>query len=81
MTNFKEIKVLNIEGQEELVDFSKQIGNAMYTQGKDVDICECGKKIYYGEDVELTEEHKAFIKQLVEPYPYIFRSAIEKALG
>ena len=53
----------------------------MYTQGKDVDICECGKKIYYGEDVKLTEEHKAFIKQLVQPYPYIFRSAIEKVLG
>ena len=80
MAKFTEIKVLNIEGQEEFVDLSKQIGNALYTQGKDVSICECGKKIYYGEDVELTDEQKQFICNITEQYPYIFKSAIEAML-
>lgn len=80
MAKFTEIKVLNIEGQEEFVDLSKQIGNALYTQGKDVSICECGKKIYYGEEVELTDEQKQFIRNITEQYPYIFKSAIEAML-
>lgn len=80
MANFKEIKVTNIEGVEEVVDFSKTIGNLLYTQGKDVDICECGKKIYYGEDVELTEPQKEVIKQTIAQYPYILRTAIETIL-
>lgn len=77
---FTEIKVLNIEGQEEVIDFSKQIGNQLYTQGKDVDICECGKKIYYGEEVELTNEQNDFVKNLVSQFPYIYRVAFEKVL-
>lgn len=80
MAKFTEIKVTNIEGNEEVVDFSKQIGNMLYTQGKDVDICECGKKIYYGEDVELTKEQKEFIKGIIANYPYIFRTAIESVI-
>lgn len=81
MAKFTEIKVLNIEGQEEIIDFSKTIGNALYTQGKDVSICECGKKIYYGEDVELTENQKSFIKELIAQYPYVLRNAIESILS
>lgn len=81
MAKFTEIKVLNIEGQEEIIDFSKTIGNALYTQGKDVSICECGKKIYYGEDVELTENQKSFIKEIIAQYPYVLRNAIESILS
>ena len=46
MAKFTEIKVTNIEGVEEVIDFSKTIGNALYTNGKDVNVCESGKKIY-----------------------------------
>lgn len=81
MAKFTEIKVLNIEGQEEIIDFSKTIGNTLYTQGKDVSICECGKKIYYGEDVELTENQKSFIKEIIAQYPYVLRNAIESILS
>lgn len=81
MAKFTEIKVLNIEGQEETLDLSKTIGNAMYTQGKDVSICECGKKIYYGEEVELTEDQKTFIQNLINQYPYILKTAIENIIS
>ena len=45
MVNFKEINVKNVEGEVEVVDVSKQIGNLLYTQGKDVAVCEAGQKI------------------------------------
>lgn len=77
---FTEIIVKNIENQEEKIDFSKLIGNALYTQGKDVDVCETGKKIYYGKEVELSEDAKAMIKQTTANLPYIYRSAIESML-
>lgn len=75
--NFKEIEVKNIEGEIEKIDFSKQIGNALYSNGKDVEICEAGKDIYFGKDVELTESVKEYIKMVIADYPYVFRTAIE----
>ena len=77
MAKFTAIEVENIEGKKEPIDFSQQLGNMLYTQGQDVDICECGKRIYYGEDVELTEPQKAFIKKILAQYPYILRTAVE----
>lgn len=75
--NFKEIEVKNIEGEIEKIDFSKQIGNALYSNGKDVEICEAGKDIYFGKDVELSDNVKEFIKTVISNYPYVFRTAIE----
>lgn len=80
MANLSKVKVTNIEGQIEVIDMSKTIGNILYTQGKDVDICECGKKIYYGESVELSAEQKEFIMASIANMPYILRSAIEQEL-
>lgn len=74
---FTEVKVENIEGKIETIDISRELGNALYTQGQDVAICECGKKIYYGEAVELTQLQKDFIKKIIAQYPYIYRNAIE----
>ena len=78
--NFKEIEVKNIEGEVEKIDFSKQIGNALYSNGKDVEICEAGKDIYFGKDVELTEPVKDFVRAIISEYPYIFRTAIEEMM-
>lgn len=81
MADFKKVKVTNIEGVVEDIDTSKIIGNLMYTQGQDVDVCECGKKIYYGEVVELTEPQKAFIREKILPQlTYIFRVGVEQQL-
>lgn len=80
MAKFTEIKVTNIEGVEEVIDFSKTIGNALYINGKDVNVCESGKKIYYGEDVELTDDVKETIRQHISQYPYILRTALETVL-
>lgn len=76
MANFKEIKVTNVEGEIEVVDFSKQIGNLLYTQGKDVAVCEAGQKIYHGEDVELDGDAKELVRQAAENMPYIYRKPL-----
>lgn len=76
MVNFKEIKVKNIEGEVEVIDFSKQIGNFLYTQGKDVAVCEAGQKIYHGDDVALEADAKELVRSYANGLPYIFQQAI-----
>lgn len=76
MANFKEIKVKNIEGEVEVIDFSKQIGNFLYTQGKDVAVCEAGQKIYHGDDVALEADAKELVRSYADGLPYIFKQAI-----
>ena len=76
MANFKEIKVKNIEGEVEIIDFSKQIGNFLYTQGKDVAVCEAGQRIYHGEDVVIEGEAKELLRSFADGLPYIFQQAI-----
>ena len=81
MSNFKEIKVKNIEGEVEVIDFSKQIGNFLYTQGKDVAVCEAGQKIYHGEETDLTDEAKELVRSFAENVPFIFKQAITAEIG
>ena len=81
MANFKEIKVKNIEGEVEVIDFSKQIGNFLYTQGKDVAVCEAGQKIYHGEETDLTDEAKELVRSFAENVPFIFKQAITAEIG
>lgn len=76
MVNFKEIKVKNIENEEEIMDFSKQIGNYLYTQGRDVAVCEAGQKIYHGDDVALEADAKELVRSYANGLPYIFQQAI-----
>lgn len=76
MANFKEIKVKNIENEEEIMDFSKQIGNYLYTQGRDVAVCEAGQKIYHGDDVALEADAKELVRSYANSLPYIFQQAI-----
>lgn len=80
MAKFTNLEITNIEGKIETFDASKEIGNLLYISGRDVEICELGKKIYYGEDVELSEIQKAIIMKLTSDYPYIYRVAIEKVM-
>ena len=67
----KKIKVLSIEGNEiklekNVIDFlSKEIGNAIYNQARDIEIRRIAKAIYDGEKVELTVEQATHIKSVV----------------
>lgn len=81
MAKFTELEITTIEGGVEKYDASKELGNLLYLRGRDVEICELGKKIYYGEDVALTDLQKDMIIKLTSDYPYIFRKAIIDAMN
>ena len=79
--NFKKIIIKDIEGREVEADFQKQLGNQLYMQGRNIEECELGKRIYFAEgDVELTDKEAAIVKQAVAGYSYIARTAIENQI-
>lgn len=78
--DFRRIAVENIEGKVEDIDLSKQIGNALYMQGKDIVECELGRDIWHKGEVELTDEQAAAVKRFAAGYPYVLRSAVERAV-
>lgn len=79
--NFKEIKVKNIEDEEQLIDVRKDLGNAMYMQGQNIIECELGKEIWHSEgEIELTDEQVKALQPYINQYPYVFRQVIEEIL-
>lgn len=79
--NFKQIIIKDIEGREVEADFQKQLGNQLYMQGRNIEECELGKRIYFAQgDVELSEKECEMVRNAVQGYSYIARSAIENQL-
>ncbi len=80
--DFRKIQIMDIEGNAQEADFSKQLGNQLYMQGHDIEECELGKRIYFaGGEVELTAEECAIVKKAIAPYSYVARDAIMRQLG
>ena len=81
--NFKEIIIKDINGNDIVADFQKQLGNQLYMQGQNIEECELGKKIYFtpdGEATELDDKEVAIVRKAVQGYSYVARTAIEQAL-
>lgn len=79
--NFAEIVLKDIEGNEVKADFQKQLGNQLYMQGRNIEECELGKKIYFAEgSIEISEKESDIVKNAVRGYSYIARTAIEDAM-
>lgn len=79
--NFSKIVIKDIEGREVQADFQRQLGNQLYMQGRDIEECELGKRIYFAKgDVELTDKEAAIVTQAVQGYSYVARIAIENAM-
>lgn len=79
--NFSKIVIKDIEGREVQADFQKQLGNQLYMQGRNIEECELGKHIYFAQgEVELTDKDCAIVRNAVQGYSYIARSAIENQL-
>ena len=80
-TDFSKIAIRGIEGQTIEADFQKQLGNQLYMQGRDSEECELGKKIYFAEgEVELSDKERDIVKQSIQGYSYVARTAIEEAM-
>ena len=79
--NFSKVIIKDIEGREVQADFHRQLGNQLYMQGRDIEECELGKRIYFAQgEVELSEKECAIVRNAVQGYSYIARSAIENQL-
>lgn len=82
--NFKTITIKDINGNDIVADFQKQLGNQLYMQGQNIEECELGKKIYFtpeDEATELDDQDVAIVRKAVQGYSYVARTAIEQALG
>ena len=77
--DFRKIRVRNIEGEEEVADISKTIGNVLYMNGQDIEECELGKAIYHDGEVELNEKAVETVKRFSKNFSYLMRSSIENA--
>ena len=78
--DFRKIFVENIEGVKNEADVSKQLGNQLYMQGRNIEECELGRDIYHKGEVELSDKQVEMEKQFIMPWSYVLRSAIEETL-
>lgn len=78
--DFTKIVIENIEGGREHVDFSKQLGNAIYNQSKELGEVEVAREIYKKGTVELTDEQCKMILGYISSYPYIVQKAFKDVL-
>ena len=59
-----QVKFLDIEGRETMVDIAKVLGNIMFMQGQDIMEHELGSKVYHSADAL-----KGWNPQSGEPHP------------
>ena len=78
--DIRKIQVENIEGVKNEADVSKQLGNQLYMQGRNIEECELGRDIYHKGEVELSDKQVEMVKQFIMPWSYVLRSAIEETL-
>ena len=61
------------------VNFSKIIIKDI--EGRDIEECELGKRIYFADgEMELSEKECAIVRNAVQGYSYIARTAIENQI-
>lgn len=73
--DFRKIEIENINGDKEVVDLSKVLGNGLYSQGKTLEVVELARSIWKDGEVELKEDD---VKILEENVPQLFPTYIVK---
>lgn len=82
--NFSRISIKDIEGNVQKANFRKELGNQLYMQGRNIEDCELGKKIYFtaeDKETELNEKEVGIVRQAIAGYSFVARMAIEEALS
>lgn len=77
--DFSKIEVKGIDGKPYMIpkmadgktafmeyDFSKALGNELFYGGQDIKIAEIGQKIYHHEEVEVSDEELATIREIID---------------
>ena len=76
--NLRELPITNIEGKEEKMDISKEVGNLLFQNARTVVMHESAIALYNTGECNDSEEVREFIRDL--NYPYFIKQAIEKIL-
>jgi RNA polymerase-interacting CarD/CdnL/TRCF family regulator len=77
--NFNEIEIENIDGSVAKLNIRKDFANALYSQGKTLDVVELARKIWHSEnETELTDEELKIVEENAKQfYPsYIVHNAV-----
>lgn len=80
--DFKAIEIESITGEKEVVDLSKVLGNALYQQGKTLEVVELARSIWKDGEIGITDEDKKILEeQIPQIFPtYIVKTAILNAI-
>ena len=63
--NLSKVAVKGIDGKVENVDFSKEIGNAIFKTTKDIGELDLAREIYHNGNVDITKEQAIVVKAFV----------------
>lgn len=76
--DFRKVEIENINGDKEVVDLSKILGNGLYSQAKTLEVVELARNIWKNGEVELSDEEVNILKEQVpQLFPaYIVKTAI-----
>ena len=64
--DFSKIDVKDIEDNIVTVDISKELGNMMYLQARDIAVADLGHDIYHKKKVSLNKEQVGYVREYVE---------------
>lgn len=80
--DFRTIELENIVGEKEVTDFSKILGNGLYSQGKTLEVIELARAIWRDGEVELkSEDIKILEEQIPQLFPtYVVKTALLNAI-
>jgi hypothetical protein len=67
---------MDIEGKEQALDISKELGNTIYRETMDIGEVELARKIYLEGEVELSEGEVEIVKMFMERF---FKGFIKEA--
>jgi len=66
--NFRDFKTMDIEGKEQVLDISKELGNTIYRETMDIGELELARKIYLEGKLELSEGEVEIVKTFMERF-------------
>ena len=79
--DFSKVTMEDIKGEPMPGDFHEVLGNQLYMQGRDIKECELGRKIFFAEgDIEITDDEAKIVRNAVNGWSYVARTAIQKML-
>lgn len=75
--DFSKIVIKDIEDNETEVDISKDLGNFMYNEARDIAVADLGRDIYHKKEVDLTKEQAETVKLYVNG---CFKAMVKRTL-